>query len=68
MARSNNIYVVLLSSRPVAAFTVKHECRTWLHNKWDGRCPTNVEVLRLRDGQYGRPTPVTLHLFDFPKE
>jgi hypothetical protein len=68
VARSSNVYVVLLSQHPIAAFTVKHECRKWLKKKWDGRCPTNVSVERFRDNSDTPPTTVTLHMFNFPKE
>lgn len=34
MARATKIYVVTGSDRvPMAAFTVKHECKTWLKNR-----------------------------------
>jgi hypothetical protein len=59
---------VLLGSRPLATFTVKHECRKWLREQWSGRCPRGLEVLRFRDNKNELPTTVTLHMFDFPKE
>lgn len=31
MARSSYIYVVVKDKEPIATFTVKHECRTWLN-------------------------------------
>jgi hypothetical protein len=49
MARSSYVYLVTLNTRPIAAFTVKHELESYL-DKERPRCPTNLRVARLRDG------------------
>ena len=54
MARSTYIYLVTGALRlPVAAFTVKHELKTWL-----ARNPGEYEFWRIGDGGYGREPTV----------
>jgi hypothetical protein len=53
MARANYIYIVSISSSGVvlSAFTVKHECRSYLASKADdGADLSKWSVLRVRDG------------------
>jgi hypothetical protein len=52
MARSSYIYLVLgLQGEVEAAFTVKHEMRTWLE-----RNPGDYELWRIGDGGTRPPT------------
>lgn len=52
MARSHSIYIVTdRYGRPVAAFTVKHECLKYV----GGILPLAHEVLVMRDGQSSTP-------------
>lgn len=50
MARSETVWVVIHEGKPVAAFTVKHELRTWL-NRFP---PEGVARLRLNLSLVGR--------------
>lgn len=49
MARATKLYVVSLSTRLIAGFTVKHECETYLDRNWP-KCPTNLRVTSIPDG------------------
>lgn len=51
MARATKVYVVLLNQRPVAGFTVKHECHDWLAEQHPC-CPTNLRVMSIPDGAW----------------
>lgn len=53
MARATKVYVVVLNQHPVAAFTVKHECQSWLDEQHP-RCPTNLRVMSIPDGSRHR--------------
>jgi hypothetical protein len=64
MARASSIYVVLPYSNlePVAAFTVKHECVTWLSRQVD---VDEFQVLTLGDGLYNTGLKKTQPARDF---
>jgi hypothetical protein len=59
MARAHNVYLVEINHHPIAAFTVKHECRKWLRNEYDGKAPSNLTVFRLKDGYRDEVVNVT---------
>lgn len=51
MARATNIYLVTdLYEKPVAAFTVKHECATWLSRRKARVGIQYLQVCRIKDG------------------
>jgi hypothetical protein len=52
MARAANVYIVTWEGRPVAAFTVKHECRAFLQGRIDETTPHVLDwkVSRYPDG------------------
>lgn len=52
MARSTYIYIIHLCSGVVGAFTVKHECITYLNRIREGFL-VNYSVATERDGQPG---------------
>lgn len=54
MARASSIWVVREGTRPVAAFTVKHELGRWLTRQEPGYLD-EIDVWRLRDAQPGEP-------------
>lgn len=49
MARSHYVYVCTINHHPVAAFTVKHELKTWVEREFS-KVPTNLRIERLPDG------------------
>lgn len=52
VARAHSIFVVVSAvgrQRPIAAFTVKHELKTWLVSRT--RYDNPVHIFRLKDGQ-----------------
>lgn len=59
MARAHNVYVVTLNDKPRKAFTVKHECRTWLKSNYP-RAPGNLTIWRLPDGPWREEGPVNV--------
>lgn len=62
MARASNLYVAFINTHPVAGFTVKHECATWLERNWP-KCPTNLRVRRIPDGGTGKVKDITADFY-----
>jgi hypothetical protein len=60
MARSTYIYVVLSYNEMVAAFTVKHELKTWW-NRCDHPYQCDYEIWRIRDGDKEGLTKTPIH-------
>lgn len=48
MARADKVWVVTQLDRPIAAFTVKHELKTWLTNR--PPLSAGVRIIRMQDG------------------
>lgn len=63
MARAHNIYLIKIKQRLVAAFTVKHECGTYLERQWP-TCPTNLKVLRMPDGGGDPAKDITAEMYE----
>lgn len=63
MARSTYVYVVLLAedNLPVAAFTVKHELKTWI----EMRPSEKYRIFRVRDGRWQEPEQRTEMFYPF---
>lgn len=62
MARAHSVWLVILNTRPLRAFTVKHECKSYLEREWP-KCPTNLRVWRFRDGEDWAAIDVTSALY-----
>jgi len=51
MARSHAVWIVMAyHDYPIAAFTVKHELRSWLEQQNQAAIKRNCEIYRLHDG------------------
>lgn len=57
MSRSTSIWLVVNADAvPLAAFTVKHECQTWLSH-FTGPARDGMSVYKMRDNPVGRISP-----------
>jgi hypothetical protein len=50
VARAYSVHVAVLNGHVIAAFTVKHELKSWLSRAYS-KAPTNLRIIRLQDGQ-----------------